>query len=332
MFSRFLPRPSATAARFTSATTGLAAEPETKDAAKSDLSDDAALALITAPCLRVAEGDLEARIIGLTEHPRFGPTAIAINNALDRVDSYVRETAASMQHCSDEQFHRPILLRGMTGAYRQSALIINQAGSKMQANHNQLGVIATLAQENSASVSTVAAACEELHATSGEISHQVADTTRLTGKVMTDSESAVQAVAAMNAAATRAEALIGLINKVAEQTNLLAINATISAARAGEHGRRFAVVATEVKQLASNTAAATEDIRQQVSAIQQCVADVEKRIAAMNHSIGEIHRSTDSISHSVQQQVVATNEITRTISDVSANTKKVSDQINHAVK
>ncbi len=331
MLSRFLPRPAATAASLTAATSG-PADSASAPGAAPELNDDEALARITTPCVRVADGDLEARIIGLSGHPRFGPTAIAINNALDRVDSYVRETAASMQHCSDDKFHRPILLRGMPGAFRQSALIINQAGSKMQANHKQLGIIAGLARENSASVSTVAAACEELHATSGEISHQVADTTRLTGRVMADSESAVRAVAAMNAAATRAEALIGLINKVAEQTNLLAINATISAARAGEHGRRFAVVATEVKQLASNTAAATEDIRQQVTAIQQCVADVEQRIAAMNQSIGQIHRSTDTISQSVQQQVIATNEITRTISDVSSNTQKVSDQISQAVK
>src|SRR5690349_23081976 len=90
-------------------------------------------------CERAAHGDLEARINGLAADPTaLGRLARAINHLLDIADSYVRESAAAMDHCSRGQFHRPILLRGLPGSYRDSAVVINRAALQMKQSADQI--------------------------------------------------------------------------------------------------------------------------------------------------------------------------------------------------
>jgi hypothetical protein len=191
--------------------------------------DKAFLELVTATCTRVAEGDLEARVTGYGDHPHYAPMIHAINSLLDRTDSYVRETAAAMQTCSNEQFHRPILLRGMKGSFKRSSVIINRAAVKMETSHRQLARVAQLAQENTTTVTTVAAACEELHATTGEISVRVRQSSAVTRSAVAECDRVSEAVNAMMITAQKAETMITLIDQIAAQTKLLALNASITA-------------------------------------------------------------------------------------------------------
>ena len=94
-------------------------------------------------CERAAAGDLEARVVGLPADGDFGRLCRAINQVLDISDSFVREASAAMEHCSQDQFHRPILLKGLKGAYRKSAAVINRAGVKMQACSQHLSLTGT---------------------------------------------------------------------------------------------------------------------------------------------------------------------------------------------
>ena len=93
---------------------------------------------VTEICERAAQGDLEARIIGIDPATEFGRLCGAINHMLDIGDSFVREASAAMDSCSHDRFHRPILLPGLTGAYRKSAATINRAGVKMQRSSERL--------------------------------------------------------------------------------------------------------------------------------------------------------------------------------------------------
>ncbi|MCC6987809.1 MAG: methyl-accepting chemotaxis protein [Acidobacteria bacterium] len=277
-------------------------------------------------CERAAAGDLEARVVGLGDDD-LGRLGHAINHMLDTADSFVREAAAAMECCSHDQFHRPILLRGLKGAYRQSAAVINAAGVKMRDGRAEISFVGRLAEGNLASVQSVAGSCAHLSDTNHQIAREAADSARATQQAVAEATRAGEAVAAMNAAVQKIDSIVTLINRVAEQTNLLALNATIEAARAGEAGKGFAVVASEVKELSRDTARATREISQQVEKIQGAARGVATLITGINESVQRIDASAVVIANSVAEQVQATAEINRSINEVSANATQVSERI-----
>lgn len=279
-------------------------------------------------CERAAKGDLEARVTNISSEPEAARLSLAINSMLDMADSFVREASAVMEHCGKDEFHRPILLAGLKGGYRQSAVIINQAGLKMRESRDEISLAGRLAVQNLESVNSVAGAVTELSATSDEIARQAAESARVTQRAVAETIKASNAVGAMNGAIHAIDAMVTLITSVAHQTNLLALNATIEAARAGEAGKGFAVVASEVKELSRNTAKATADINQQVERIQGTAADVGQIIRSIDESIQQVDVNAASIARAVVEQGQATAEIMRSITDVTTNTQAVSLRIN----
>lgn len=293
----------------------------------TDEKTSARIRTIAAICDRAANGDLEARIAGMADDPEWQPLATAINRMLDLADSFVREGSAAMDHCSRELYYRPVLLRGLKGAYRQSAGVINQAGLKMKESSDQIRYVAKMATETAANVTTVAAACEELSSTSREISQQAGSSATMSAEAVAVSREAGNAVLDLMEAAKKVNDIVKLINTIAGQTNLLALNATIEAARAGEAGKGFAVVAAEVKELSRTTAKATDDIAQQVGKMQDTVKLVSKHMQSIDSAIARVSDGADAISRSVGEQVQATAEISRSITGVSQNTALISQRI-----
>jgi methyl-accepting chemotaxis protein len=278
---------------------------------------------ITAVCDRAAKGDLEARISPAPENEEWKPLCRSINGLLDMVDSYVRESQAVLEYCGRHEYYRPILVRGMKGAYRDAAIVINQAALEMQDGAERLVAADKdrdkLVHEVSASSQNVAAACEQLTATSNEISMQLNESAGLADKAVSKSDLARNAAGSLTANTARIKDVVKLINEIAGQTNLLALNATIEAARAGEHGKGFAVVAHEVKALSRSTAAATETIAQQVQAMASASGNVEAAISEINDAIGSVSKHVASIALAVEEQVKATKEISNRMNGVSAS-------------
>jgi methyl-accepting chemotaxis protein len=280
------------------------------------------LAQITTVCERSAEGDLEARIVPAPEDPAWNRMCRAINQLLDMVDSYVRESEAVLQYCGRHEYYRPILIRGLHGAYGSAAATINRAALEMECNHQELENASEqrqkLISDVSLSAQSVAAACEELTATSSEISSQLNKSASLTDDAVSQSVKAKESVRSLAGNAERIQSVVKLINDIASQTNLLALNATIEAARAGEQGKGFAVVAQEVKSLSRNTAKATETIADQVQSMVTATNHMERAITLINGSIESINENVSVIAHSVQDQVKATQEIAGRMNNVSA--------------
>jgi methyl-accepting chemotaxis protein len=278
---------------------------------------------ISSVCDRAANGDLEARISPAPEDDEWKPLCRSINGLLDMVDSYVRESQAVLEYCGRHEYYRPILVRGMKGAYRDAAKVINQAALEMQDAAERLAAAdkqrEKLVQEVSASSENVAAACEQLTATSNEISMQLNESAGLADKAVSKSDLARNAAGSLTANTARIKDVVKLINEIAGQTNLLALNATIEAARAGEQGKGFAVVAHEVKALSRSTATATDTIAQQVQAMASASGNVEAAISEINDAIGSVSRHVASIALAVEDQVKATKEISNRMNGVSAS-------------
>ncbi|WP_160140661.1 methyl-accepting chemotaxis protein [Blastochloris tepida] len=193
---------------------------------------------------------------------------------------------------------------------------------------SEQAVSAAGASEQAASnVQSVASAAEELGSSVQEIARQVTQANDIVTKAAEMAEKTNGQVGALAASAQKIGDVVDLIRAIAEQTNLLALNATIEAARAGEAGRGFAVVASEVKTLASQTAKATEDIGAQVAGIQSATGEAVQAIGAISATMDEVQRFTAGISAAVEEQGAATHEISRNVSEASTGTATVAQNV-----
>ncbi|BAE52118.1 Methyl-accepting chemotaxis protein [Paramagnetospirillum magneticum AMB-1] len=179
----------------------------------------------------------------------------------------------------------------------------------------------------SANVQTVAAAAEELTSSIQEIGRQVHRSAEISGAAVSEAGEAQGTVTGLASMVKKIGEVVILINDIAAQTNLLALNATIEAARAGEAGKGFAVVAGEVKNLATQTARATDEIGQQISAVQQQTEKVVLAIGDIVAIIREVGEITAGIASAVEEQSAATQEIARSVEQAAAGTTEVSANV-----
>jgi methyl-accepting chemotaxis protein len=189
------------------------------------------------------------------------------------------------------------------------------------------GIVSAASDQASSNVKSVSTAAEELGSSVNEISRQVQDSSKIAQEAVQQAGRTDARITELSKAAQRIGDVIKLITAIAEQTNLLALNATIEAARAGEAGRGFAVVASEVKTLATQTAKATDEIAAQIAAMQQETGDSVAAIKEIGTTIGRISEISATIAAAVEQQGAATQEIARNVQQAARGTEEVASNI-----
>ena len=222
-------------------------------------------------------------------------------------------------------------ISGMLTAVNGAGHQLLDASVQMEGNAQHTAQESNVATSASTSASTnveaVASAAEELASTVSEVSRQVQVSYEMSVKASNEAGQTNERVGKLAKSAKLISEVVVLIQAIAEQTNLLALNATIEAARAGEAGKGFAVVASEVKELANQTSKATEEIDRQVSEIQQDTEHAVSAIGSIASSIQELSSVSSQIAAAVEQQHAATQEIADNVVQASQGTQQVSQSI-----
>ena len=208
---------------------------------------------------------------------------------------------------------------------------VEEMGGRADRMANSADGAAAAASQALSNAETVAAAAEQLSASIGEIGRQVTHSTTVTNRSVTLAAEAQTIVGGLSETAGKIGTVVELISRIAEQTNLLALNATIEAARAGEAGKGFAVVASEVKNLANQTARSTEEISQQVEAVQAISAQVATAIESVAETIGDVGASATTIAAAVEQQSASTQEISRTIEQSADTSRETTERMSEVL-
>jgi methyl-accepting chemotaxis protein len=260
----------------------------------------------------VASGDLTRRV-ATERQDEIGRMNAALNLALERMGNTIQSISRSSVVLGNSA-------EKLSGVSQQMAN--NAEQTAMQAN-----VASAAAEQVSSNVASVAAGAEEMGTSIKEIAKSAHDAAKVATCAVDVAGQANATVAKLGDSSAEIGNVIKVITLIAQQTNLLALNATIEAARAGEAGQGFAVVANEVKELAKQTAQATEDISRKIEAIQGDTEGAIEAIEQISKIIHQINGLQHTIASAVEQQTATTGEISRNVAEAALGSNEIAHNI-----
>jgi methyl-accepting chemotaxis protein len=261
----------------------------------------------------IANNNLAVADIRIRAHDEIGDAGAALNKMKNNLHEVIQSIAGSAQHVSS------------------ASAELNTTSQQISANSEetsaQAEVVSKAALAVSQNLQTVATGAEEMGASIKEIAKNATEAAKVATSAVKVADSANTAVSKLGDSSAEIGQVIKVITSIAQQTNLLALNATIEAARAGEAGKGFAVVANEVKELAKETARATEDISRKIEAIQSDTKAAVDAIASISSVIDQINNISGTIATAVEEQSATTKEMSRNVSEAAQGSGEITSNI-----
>jgi methyl-accepting chemotaxis protein len=217
--------------------------------------------------------------------------------------------------------------QALASSSEELTAVSQQMSSNSEETATQSNVVAAASEQVSKNVATVATSAEEMSASAKEIAKNATEAAKVATQAVKVASETNVTVAKLGESSIEIGKVIKVITSIAQQTNLLALNATIEAARAGEAGKGFAVVANEVKELAKQTASATEDISGKIEAIQDDTKAAVGAIDQIGKIINQISDIQNTIASAVEEQTATTNEIARNAAEAAKGSTEISRNI-----
>jgi methyl-accepting chemotaxis protein len=261
----------------------------------------------------IAQGDLTSKNIDLRRADEVGELAAAINTMQKNLREMISSLAGDAQHvaAASEEF-----------SSTSQQITANSEEATAQAN-----TVSAATEQVSRNLQTVATGAEEMSATIRDIAKNASEAARVASEAVKNAQTTNAIVSKLGDSSAEIGQVIKVITSIAQQTNLLALNATIEAARAGEAGKGFAVVANEVKELAKQTARATEDISQRINAIQEDTKAAVEAIRTISGIINQINDISNTIATAVEEQSATTNEMSRNVVEAAKGSEAITQNI-----
>lgn len=256
----------------------------------------------------IAGGDLDARVATVADD-ELGRLGAAVNRAVESLShalARIAENSVAVGNASEEL-----------------ASVSSQLQSSAVETSEQMGLATRASKETNTSVRLVAASAQQVGAGIRNVAQNAHEAAAVAATAVRVAGDAKATIRQLGESSEQIDNVIRVINSIAEQTNILALNAEIEAARAGEAGKGFAVVANEVKELAKETARATEDIGRRVSTIRDASRGAVTAISEIGRIIEQISTTQSAIAASVQEQSAATAEITRNMGEAARGTDEI---------
>ena len=261
---------------------------------------------------KLAGGDLTAQVV--TEYAGdFGKLRSSVNALADQVRSAIQQIGVNAT--------------ALVSAAEELNKVSQQMSANAEETATQANVVSAAAEQVRKNVQTVATGADEMGASIKEIAKNTNEAARVATTAVKSAEKTNETIVKLGESSAEIGNVIKVITSIAQQTNLLALNATIEAARAGEAGKGFAVVANEVKELAKQTAKATEDISRKIEAIQSDTKGAVEAIGQIGKIINQINDIQNTIASAVEEQTATTGEISRNVAEAAHGSSEIAQNI-----
>jgi methyl-accepting chemotaxis protein len=275
------------------------------------------------------EGDLTMRL-QVSSRDEVGELARWFNTFIEKLQGIIRDIAGGVETLSSSSTELSAISEQMTQGITtvsDKSNTVSAAAEEMSANMNN---VAAAMEASATNTNMVATAAEQMSATIGEIAQNAEKARGISDEAAHKATSASTNMDQLGVAANSIGKVIETITDISEQVNLLALNATIEAARAGEAGKGFAVVANEIKELAKQTAAATQDIKEKIEGIQGTTSMTVGQISEITQVITDVSEVVATIATAVEEQSAATKDIATNVAQASRGIQEVNENVNQS--